>query len=95
MDQLTGEVSSLKTAHQEELKRLLEARTTVEESLQKERDEAVRKLEAAAEAHQQALGAAKMQFEVLLADMHEMDDLIIGKLLQCRPTAPSQPAICP
>jgi len=46
VDRLTGEMSTLKTAHQDELNRLLEARTTVEKSLQKERDEVVRKLEA-------------------------------------------------
>ena len=78
--QLTSELSSLKTAHQAKLNRLLEARMTVEELLQQEHNKAVRKLEAAIEAHQQALVAARKKVEVALTCMHEMDDLITGKI---------------
>ena len=72
VERLTGELSSLRTAHQAKLNRLLEARMTVEESLHQERDEAIRKLEVATNAHQQALVAARKQAEE--------DELIAGKL---------------
>ena len=80
VERLTSELSSLRMAHQAELNRLLEARMTVEESIQQERNEDVRKLEVATNAHQQALVAARKQDEVALADMHEMDGLIAGKI---------------
>ena len=50
-----GERSTLKREHQAALERLVETRTTVEEEIHKERDEAVQKLEAATDSHQRAL----------------------------------------
>ena len=80
MERLCGEVSSLKSVHQDELSRLLEAQVMVEETLQQECNEVVRKLEAATEVHQQALSTVTTRAEVLLAGIDEMDDLIACKL---------------
>ena len=51
------------------------------EELQKERDAAVTKLEDAIANHQRELAAAKTRANAVLAGMHEMDDMIVGKLL--------------
>ena len=48
---LTTDIASLKTSHQSELDRLVDARREVEEGLQKERDAAVKKLEADTQRH--------------------------------------------
>ena len=81
MQKLTDEVSGMKVAHQKELDRLLEARRVVEDDLRTEQDAAVKKLEDITATHQRELDAARTRADVMLAGMHEMDDLIAGKLL--------------
>ena len=78
-NKLTADIASLKTSHQSELDGLVDARWEVEEGLQKERDAAVRKLEADTQRHQEELDAAKRQARMLVDGMHELDDLLAGK----------------
>ena len=63
IQQLTSAATTLKREHEVELLRLAK----VEEGLQKERDEAVQKLEAATDSHQRALLAAQGQANEALA----------------------------
>ena len=101
VERLIEETSSLKTAHQKELDALLQAWTEVEEALLVEWNAVVKRLEDAQSAHQQELTATKTRANILLLDMHEMDDLVAGKLLillrLCFRSRPStlQLALCP
>ena len=81
VEKLTRETSSLKTAHEKELGVLLQARTEVEEVLLAERNTTVKRLEDAQSTLQRELAAAKTRADELLLGMHEMDDLVAGKLL--------------
>ena len=91
-----GKLSTLQREHRAELEQLVATHTTVEEGLQKERDEAVSKLEATANSHQRALLAAQGQADSALDALREMDDMIGGKQLLplSHPAAHSQPALC-
>ena len=79
VQRLTGKLSNLKKSHQGELDRLLEARTTVEEALPKERDGTVQKLEVATRTHERALLAAQGQASEAPAALCEMDEQFSGK----------------
>ena len=73
------ELNTLKREHEVELLRLVEVRTTTEAGLQKERNEAVQKLEVATSTHQRALRASQGQASEALATLHEMDEHIAGE----------------
>ena len=81
VEKLTGEISGLRMTHQKELDTLIQARTVVEEELQKERNVAMKSLQDTIANHQWELSVAKTQADVMLADMNKMDDLIAGKFL--------------
>ena len=73
--QLTNSAAVLKQEHEAELIRLVK----IEETLQKERDDAVAGLEAAKTSHQQALLAAQGQARDAHAALSEIDDQLSGK----------------
>ena len=79
VQRLTGEVTNLKRVHRAELDQLVEARMTVEEGLQKERDDAIQKLEVDTSTHRRAMLAAQGQASEALAALCEMDEQISGK----------------
>ena len=73
------ELADLKRDHGTELEQLAAVHTTTVETLQKERDEAVAKLETATTKHQQALLLAQGQASDTMMAVIEMDDKIAGK----------------
>ena len=73
------ELADLKKDHAIELEQLAAVHTTTVETLQKERDEAVAKLETATTNHQQPLLLVQGQASDAMMVVIEMDDKIAGK----------------
>ena len=81
--QLTSEISSLKTAHQSDMQKLVDTRTEVEGSLRLERNAAVKKLEDATKHYQDDLYLVKATTELALASLQKVDSTLASKLLYC------------
>ena len=79
VQQQSTELTDLKRDHGTELEQLATVHTTTVETLQKERDEAVAKLETATTKHQQTLLLAQGQASDAMMSVIEMDDKIDGK----------------
>ena len=73
------ELADLKRDHTAELEQLAAAHMTTVETLQKEQDEAVSKLETATDAHRRALLMAQGQANDAMVAVMVMDDKIAGK----------------
>ena len=76
---LTDEMSRLKVAHASGMQKLMDARAEVEGSLQAERDEAMKQLEAGRKRHQDELQSAKGQAELALASLQKVDTTLASK----------------
>ena len=63
------------------MQKLLDARTEVEGSLQSERDEAVKKLEAGTKHYQDDLYLVKATAELALASLQKVDTTLASKLI--------------
>ena len=79
IQQQVTKLADLKRDHTAELGQLAPAHTTTVETLQKERDEAVSKLETATDTHRRALLTAQGQANDAMVAVMEMDDKIAGK----------------
>ena len=80
---MTGDQAAAKTAHEAELKRLLDARHEVEGQLMKERDLAVKRIEDMTGDIQ----AAQAKYDLALASLHRADLALAG--MSCFYAAPN------